>query len=151
MVSGNAIDNSMKWRAEIEQKKYDRQIRILDKIIEIPQAEHRIATAEFYLSTNTFTGQYKEELEISLKMARELLAKQMEDKKREKILQEQVASNSQPRSLVLAPSGFPNIFAEPLPEHSEPLPEPAPVPVIEDIDLPPIGPKTIFSYDQTVR
>lgn len=76
MLSGNAIDNSMKWRAELEQKAYDRQIRILDKILEIPQAEHRISAAEFYLRTNTFSGQYRRELEISIEIAKEEIAKQ---------------------------------------------------------------------------
>lgn len=70
------IDNSLRWRAEMDQKQFDRQTKILDQIINIPDAERRRAMAEFYVSTGVFTGGYKDELTKSLDIANAELAQQ---------------------------------------------------------------------------
>lgn len=147
MFTGNAIDNSMKWRAELEQKAYDRQIRILDKILEIPQAEHRISAAEFYLRTNTFTGQYRRELEISIEMAKEEVAKR-------KLEAEMIAAKDKEESQQKQRTH--ELLVEgPLVESVSPevmIIEPSPVPEDPGVDIIPsvtaeAGPTNIFSYD----
>lgn len=70
------IDNSLRWRAEMEQKQFDRQTKILDQIINIPDAARRRAMAEFYVSTGVFTGGYKDELTKTLDIANAELAQQ---------------------------------------------------------------------------
>lgn len=70
------IDNSLRWRAEMDQKQFDRQTKILDQIISIPDAERRRAMAEFYVSTGVFTGGYKDELTKTLDIANAELAQQ---------------------------------------------------------------------------
>lgn len=70
------IDNSLRWRAEMDQKQFDRQTKILDQIINIPDAERRRAMAEFYVSTGVFTGGYRDELTKTLDIANAELAQQ---------------------------------------------------------------------------
>ena len=76
-ASFTTIDNSLRWRAEMDQKQFDRQTKILDQIISIPDAERRRAMAEFYVSTGVFTGGYKDELTKTLDMANVELAQQV--------------------------------------------------------------------------
>ncbi|MCY1341552.1 hypothetical protein D9M68_19220 [compost metagenome] len=69
-------DNSLRWRAEMEQKQFDRQTRILDKIMEVPTAEKRLAVASFYLEIGVFTGRYKQEVNSAIDQAqREMTTK----------------------------------------------------------------------------
>lgn len=63
-------DNSLRWRAEMEQKQFDRQTRILDKLMDTPSAESRLAMANFYLGLGVFSGQYKVEVETAVSMAK---------------------------------------------------------------------------------
>lgn len=73
-VFGGLADNAVKWRSEMEQKKYDRQTRLIDKIMEIPKAEERLAMANFYLSIGVFDGNYKVELDRAVEQAKVELA-----------------------------------------------------------------------------
>jgi hypothetical protein len=68
-------DNSLRWRAEMEQKQFDRQTRIIDKIMEVPTAEKRLAVADFYLEIGVFTNGYRKEIITAIDQAqRELTA-----------------------------------------------------------------------------
>lgn len=68
------IDNALRWRAEMEQKQFDRQTRILDKIMDIHDPVQREVVTQFYLDTGLFTGSFKQELEISLATTTKQLA-----------------------------------------------------------------------------
>lgn len=50
-------DNALKWRHEVEQKQYDRQTKILDRVMEIPDRKQRFTVANFYLKSGTFEGE----------------------------------------------------------------------------------------------
>lgn len=72
-------DNSLRWRAEMEQKQFDRQTRLIDKLMEVPTAEKRLSAANFYLELGVFSGQYRVEVDAAIDQAqRELAAKEEE-------------------------------------------------------------------------
>lgn len=158
LALGNIVDNSMQWRAEMKQRQYDRQTRIIDKILEIPQAEHRIASATFYLKTGTFTGDYKSEVEMSLKLAQEeLMQTRALAEEAQRLAAREAEERDRSKLMAMAPG-----YAEPPPpveETLEPNPGfsiPSTIPEIPEVpveaapipQLPSIGPRTIFSYDK---
>lgn len=123
-------DNAMKWRAEMQQKEFDRQTRILDKIIETPAADQRIAIANFYLGTGSFTGKYKVELERAVDVAEEIQkrnAKASVEKtaaKVEKLKEELASAPKEALEEKLPPDENPEIYSTPTPPPEVPIPVP---------------------------
>lgn len=145
-IAGTQVDSALKWRAELEQREYDRQMKILDKIINTENPEQRIAVAKFYLNSGTFTGLYRNELEASIMLAereREHAEMLVAAQKAEVEEQEKLVS----RMSVAPPDEDEEVdFYTPLPLPLEPPPPPRLPP--QKLDIPVIGPKTIFSYDK---
>lgn len=121
------VDNAMKWRSEMEQKEYDRQTRILDKIIAIPAADQRLAVANFYISTGTFSGKYLKELEQAVKIA--------------DALPQSLVVSSEP--LTAAPAPYEEVTVE----QTKDL-EPPSVVMMSRAPVPTIVPESIFSFDK---
>lgn len=166
-------DNSLRWRAEMEQKQFDRQTRILDKLMETSSAESRLAMANFYLGLGVFSGQYKAEIETAVSLAKEELemagakavavadyeraVRQMSRAPASTVIEEPIALY--PEAAIEFPheTMIEEAIAEAIPE---PMPEPAPEPSDEvspevyAIQPPevmaapsPEGIKSIFSID----
>lgn len=146
-------DNSLRWRAEMEQKQFDRQTRILDKLMESSSAESRLAMANFYLGLGVFSGQYKVEVETAVSLAKEEL--EMAGAKAVAVADYERAVRQMSRAP--ASTVIEEAIAEAIPE---PMPEPAPEPSDEvspevyAIQPPevmaapsPEGIKSIFSID----
>jgi hypothetical protein len=142
------VDNAMKWRSEMEQKEYDRQTRILDKIIAIPAADQRLAVANFYISTGTFSGKYLRELEQAIKVA-EVLPHPLSEGS--DLIADASAPSSDdptlPEFAVLMPPPQPN---EEVPqEQSTELAPAAPSMSLPRTTIPLTIPETIFSFDKS--
>lgn len=127
-------DNAIKWRQEMDQKTYDRQTRILDKIMEIQDGSQRLAVAEFYLRSGIFKGQLQVELESAIAQAQheaaekqQLAELEQERRDREKLL----AKVAEPKPSM----SIPKVVASPPPPKEPDI-------VIQE------PPKTIFSFDR---
>jgi len=129
------IDNSLRWRAEMDQKQFDRQTKILDQIINIPDAERRRAMAEFYVSTGVFTGGYKEELTKTLDIANAELAQLAAKAAREKDQQQEQEERELPvlaaPTPILPPPAKPIIDFNSLPD----IPTSSTAPLVEQREI----------------
>lgn len=140
-------DNSIKWRAEMEQKRYDRQTRLIDRIMEIEKAEDRLSVANFYLSIGVFDGDYKKELnfaiddaiaQINKKNAEELAKKKAAIAERELVAKREPTSVIQP--LMPVPDSPVAVASPPPPkEPAKPLTKK----ILDRANLP-----NIFSFDR---
>lgn len=153
-LAGTQIDTAMKWRAELQQREYDRQMKILDKIINTENPEQRIAVAKFYLNAGTFTGMYQTELEASILLAEEerkqllMVTAEYSAELKEQEELESLNSELPPSEEFNAGMGTGAAPAPmPLPAPMEPPPIVTEIP-IRKLEIPSIGPKTIFSYDK---
>lgn len=126
------IDNSLRWRAEMDQKQFDRQTKILDQIINIPDAERRRAMAEFYVSTGVFTGGYRDELTRTLDIANAELANAAAKAAHEQAIAREEEEARERMALKAMPE--PSVEPESVPE----LAMPAPAPIIDFNSLPDI-------------
>jgi len=143
------IDNSLRWRAEMEQKQFDRQTKLLDQIISIPDASHRRSLAEFYISTGVFTGGYLKQLESTLTVAQETAATTntpdvKSSDQLEQVLKDAIATSGlnvgdELDEYLLEPNA--GMSAAPVVDE-EPIPILAPEPVMQ---TPPV--QNIFLYD----
>lgn len=103
-IGAGFIDNALKWRAEIQQREYERQIKLLDKIVNTADPDQRIVIATFYLNSGTFTGLYKDELEASLIWAKAEIQRRND------------TTAKPPATLLQAPGTLPPVTAVPQPE-----------------------------------
>lgn len=150
-IAGTQVDGALKWRAELEQREYDRQMKILDKIINTENPDQRIAVAKFYLNAGTFNGLYRTELEASIMFAEEE-RKQIEELRRVQEEEQQRHLELSSRLSVAEPAADEEVFdeLEPVPMEApapEPMEPPREIP-IQQYEIPSIGPRTIFSYDK---
>ena len=143
------VDNAMKWRSEMEQKEYDRQTRILDKIIAIPAADKRLAVANFYISTGTFSGKYLKELEQAVKIADAL--------PQSAVVSSEPLASAEPTETEETPIPHEAMAAAPVPyeetmaEQLTELETPPPVVMMSRNPVPLIVPETIFSFDKSTE
>lgn len=151
------LDNAFRWRTEMEQKQFDRQTRILDKIMEIGDPVQRAVVTQFYLDTGLFTGGFRNELEVSLKSAQDHLT-QVSD--HGEVVPEPIVEYSPPEDSSDTGAVDPNAgySANDYIEPSSPEP---PFPHRIEFDIETIRKrieeqrnfhnKTIFSFDEPVR